>query len=64
MGRKTIWVREDVYEIREAQKRPDECFSELLERLTHRSDQFEQASVHWRTSIWTRESMDPTTDWT
>lgn len=42
MGTKTIRVREDVYEILEAHKRPEESFSDLLERLTDRSDQFER----------------------
>jgi len=42
MGTKTIRVREDVYEILEAQKRSDESFSDLLERLTDRGDQFER----------------------
>ena len=42
MWTKTIRVREDVYQAFEAQKRPDESFSDLLERLTDRSDQFER----------------------
>lgn len=41
MGTKTIRVREDVYETLKAQKRQDESFSDLLERLADRSDQFE-----------------------
>lgn len=42
MGTKTIRVREDVYEELKAHKRPDESFSDLLERLTDRSSGFEQ----------------------
>ncbi|MEF8776555.1 MAG: antitoxin VapB family protein [Haloarculaceae archaeon] len=38
---KTIRVREDVYERLEEQKRPDEGFSDLLDRLTDRDSQFE-----------------------
>jgi predicted CopG family antitoxin len=41
MGTKTIRVRDDVYETLKAHKRPDESFSDLLERLTDRSDQFQ-----------------------
>ena len=41
MGTKTIRVREDVYERLAARKRPDESFSELLERLTDRKAAFE-----------------------
>lgn len=56
MGTKTIRVREDVYETLEAQKRPDESFSDLLERLTDRSDQFERgfgalADVHFEDGL-------------
>ena len=42
MGTKTIRVRDDVYETLKAQKRPEESFSDLLERLADRSDQFER----------------------
>ena len=42
MGTKTIRVREEVYERLQARKRPDESFSDLLERLTDREEQFEQ----------------------
>jgi predicted CopG family antitoxin len=42
MGTKTIRVREDVYERLKAQKRPDESFSELLDRLVDRETQFER----------------------
>lgn len=42
MGTKTIRVREDVYEALKAHKRPDESFSDLLERLTDRASGFEQ----------------------
>jgi predicted CopG family antitoxin len=42
MGTKTIRVREEVYEELEAHKRPDESFSDLLERLTDRTAGFEQ----------------------
>lgn len=42
MGTKTIRVREEVYEQLKAQKRPDESFSDLLDRLTDRDTQFEQ----------------------
>lgn len=42
MGTKTIRVREEVYAELEAQKRPDESFSDLLERLTDRTNGFEQ----------------------
>jgi len=42
MGTKTIRVREDVYNTLKAHKRPDESFSDLLERLADRSDQFER----------------------
>jgi len=41
MGTKTIRVREDVYERLEEQKRPEESFSDLLDRLTDRDSQFE-----------------------
>lgn len=42
MGTKTIRVRKDVYEELKAHKRPDESFSDLLERLTSRDLRFEQ----------------------
>lgn len=42
MGTKTIRVREEVYERLQARKRPDESFSDLLDRLTDRDAQFEQ----------------------
>lgn len=42
MGKKTIRVREDVYERLKARKRPDESFSDLLDRLTDRESDFEQ----------------------
>lgn len=42
MGTKTIRVREDVYESLKACKRPDESFSDLLERLTDRKHSFER----------------------
>lgn len=42
MGTKTIRVREEVYEVLKAHKRPDESFSDLLERLTDRSNRFER----------------------
>lgn len=42
MGTKTIRVREEVYERLKARKRPDESFSDLLDRLTDRDAQFEQ----------------------
>lgn len=42
MGTKTIRVREDVYERLKARKRPDESFSDLLDRLTDRDTQFER----------------------
>lgn len=42
MGTKTIRVREEVYESLKAHKRPDESFSDLLERLTDRADGFER----------------------
>lgn len=42
MGTKTIRVRDDVYERLKARKRPDESFSELLDRLTDRDTQFER----------------------
>lgn len=41
MGTKTIRVREEVYERLRAQKRPDESFSDLLDRLTDRRTGFE-----------------------
>lgn len=41
MGTKTIRVREEVYERLLASKRPDESFSDLLDRLTDRDSQFE-----------------------
>lgn len=42
MGTKTIRVREDVYERLQAQKRPDESFSDLLGRLADRKTAFER----------------------
>lgn len=42
MGTKTIRVREDVYERLKARKRPDESFSDLLDRLTDRDSQFDK----------------------
>lgn len=42
MGTKTIRVREEVYERLKAQKRSDESFSDLLDRLTDRKTQFER----------------------
>lgn len=42
MGTKTIRVRDEVYEQLEAHERPDESFSDLLERLTDRTSGFEQ----------------------
>lgn len=42
MGTKTIRVREDVYERLRAQKRPDESFSDLLDRLADRRSGFER----------------------
>lgn len=41
MGTRTIRVREDVYERLKARKRPDESFSDLLDRLTDRKTDFE-----------------------
>lgn len=41
MGTKTIRVREEVYERLAARKRPDESFSDLLDRLTDRQTAFE-----------------------
>jgi predicted CopG family antitoxin len=41
MGTKTIRVRDDVYEQLTACKRPEESFSDLLDRLTDRDAQFE-----------------------
>lgn len=42
MWTKTIRIREEVYERLKARKRPDESFSDLLDRLTDRDDQFER----------------------
>ena len=42
MGTKTIRVREEVYESLKACKRPDESFSDLLQRLTDRMSSFER----------------------
>lgn len=42
MGTRTIRVRDDVYERLKARKRPDESFSDLLERLTDRESDFER----------------------
>ena len=41
MGTRTIRVRDDVYERLKARKRPDESFSDLLDRLTDRDTPFE-----------------------
>lgn len=41
MATRTIRVREEVYERLKARKRPDESFSELLDRLTDRESDFE-----------------------
>lgn len=41
MGTRTIRVREDVYERLKARKRPEESFSDLLDRLTDRRAEFE-----------------------
>ena len=42
MGTTTIRIRDEVYEELDSLKRPDESFSDLLERLTDRSAQFER----------------------
>lgn len=42
MGTRTIRVREEVYEQLKARKRPDESFSDLLERLSDRDTQFDR----------------------
>jgi len=42
VGTKTIRVHDDVYEELKAQKRPDESFSDLLERLTDQAGGFEE----------------------
>lgn len=41
MGTKTIRVRDEVYQRLKARKRPDESFSDLLDRLTDRDTQFD-----------------------
>lgn len=41
LGTRTIRVREEVYDRLKARKRPDESFSDLLDRLTDRDTQFE-----------------------
>ena len=41
MGTRTIRVREDVYERLKARKRPEESFSDLLDRLTDREAEFD-----------------------
>lgn len=41
MATKTIRVREEVYERLAARKRPNESYSDLLERLTDRRSAFE-----------------------
>jgi len=42
VGKKTIRVREEVYERLRVRKRPDENFSDLLDRLTNPDAQFER----------------------
>ena len=42
MATKTIRVTEEVYDRLVARKRPDESFSDLLDRLTDRDDQIER----------------------
>lgn len=42
MATKTIRISEEVYERLKARKRPDESFSDLLDRLTDRRSTFEK----------------------
>lgn len=42
MGTRTIRARDEVYQRLKARKRPDESFSDLLDRLTDRDDQFDR----------------------
>lgn len=42
MGTRTIRVRDEVYDRLKARKRPDESFSDLLDRLADRDAGFEQ----------------------
>ena len=42
MGTRTIRVRDEVYERLKARKRPNESFSDLLDRLTNRDEAFER----------------------
>lgn len=56
MGTRTIRVRDEVYERLKARKRPDESFSDLLDRLTDRQTDFESgfgalADVDFETAL-------------
>ncbi len=52
MGTKTIGVREDVYERLRARKRPDESFTDLVDRL------LDETTVEWRDGFGTLPDAD------
>jgi predicted CopG family antitoxin len=52
MGTKTIGVREEVYERLKAQKRPDESFTDLLNRL------LDESTADWREGFGTLSTAD------
>ncbi len=52
MGTKTIGIREDVYERLKAQKRPDESFTDLMNRL------LDESTDDWRDGFGTLSTAD------
>lgn len=52
MGTKTIGLRDDVYERLKAQKRDDESFTDLVERL------LEESTTDWRDGFGTLSESD------
>ncbi len=52
MGTKTIGVREEVYERLRARKRPDESFTDLVDRL------LDETTVEWRDGFGTLPKAD------
>lgn len=52
MGTKTIGIKEDVYERLKAQKRPDESFTDLMNRL------LDESTDDWRDGFGTLSTAD------
>lgn len=52
MGTKTIGIRDDVYERLKAQKRPDESFTDLMNRL------LDESTDDWREGFGTLSTAD------